>query len=80
MLLVVLVGKVHSVPTCTVIKLVQGQYIPVRYVPTCFIRVQYVPFYIPMHFIPEVRGPYSGLGLVRLNAQPIHGLVEFGWF
>jgi hypothetical protein len=30
-------------------------------------------FYGPVPFIPEVWGPYSGLGLVRLNAQPIQG-------
>jgi hypothetical protein len=36
-------------------------------------------FYVPVHFISEVQGPYSGLGLVKLNAQPIHELVEFCW-
>jgi hypothetical protein len=30
-------------------------------------------FDVPVRFIPEVCGPHSGLGKIRLNAQPIHG-------
>jgi hypothetical protein len=58
---------------------VQGWYIPVCYVPIPkqYVPVCYIPAFLHPHtFHPWSVGPYSGLGEVRLNAQPIHGLVE----
>ncbi len=62
---------------------VQGQDVPVRCVPLHSSPYNTSPyvisrhFYVPVRFITEVLGPYPELGLVRRNAQPIHGWVEF---
>jgi hypothetical protein len=53
---------------------------PSTFHPSTIRSVRYIPaFYVPVRFIPEVRRTDSGLGLVRLNAQPINGFVEFSW-
>jgi hypothetical protein len=58
--------------------LVQGQYVSVRFIHVRYVSVcDILAFYVPVCSIPEVRGTYSGLGLVGLNAQPIHGLGKF---